>query len=463
MVIKISEPNDKQKLFLLDHHKYVGYGGARGGGKSWAIRTKALLTGCKYPGIKILIMRQTYPELEQNHIRPLTKLLVPAIADYNQSKKRFTFHNGSTIDFQYCKNDSDLVRIQGAEYDLIFIDEATNFSEYQLKAISACCRGVNTFPKRIYYTCNPGGQSHGYIKRIFIDKRYDDGERAEEYSFTQALVQDNKALMDSDPDYIRQLEALPPKLRQAWLYGSWDMFEGQFFEDFVDSPDHYLDREYTHVIEPFEIPSDWKIYRSYDFGYAKPFSCAWWAVDYDGRIYRILELYGCTGTPNEGLKWNPHEQFKKIHEVETQHPWLKGKRIHGVADPAIWNAESGESVADVAAEHHVYFDKGDNERISGWMQVHYRLAFDDKGIPMMYVFRGCKSFIRTMPLMMYDEHKVEDLDTDLEDHVADEVRYMCMSRPIKPVAKQPDREIGEDPLNQRTRKHRSIYIGHGEA
>ena len=462
MVIKISEPNDKQKLFLLDHHKYVGYGGARGGGKSWAIRTKALLTGCKYPGIKILIMRQTYPELEQNHIRPLTKLLVPAIADYNQSKKRFTFRDGSTIDFQYCKNDSDLVRIQGAEYDLIFVDEATNFSEFQLKAISACCRGVNKFPKRIYYTCNPGGQGHGYIKRIFIDKHYDDGENPEDYSFTQALVQDNKALMESDPDYIRQLEALPPKLRAAWLYGSWDMFEGQFFEEFVDSPDHYLDREYTHVIEPFEIPSDWKIYRSYDFGYAKPFSCAWWAVDYDGRIYRILELYGCTGIPNEGLKWNPHEQFKKIHEVETQHPWLKGKRIHGVADPAIWNAESGESVADVAAEYHVYFDKGDNERITGWMQVHYRLAFDEHGIPMMYVFRGCKSFIRTIPLMMYDEHKVEDLDTDLEDHVADEVRYMCMSRPIKPTVVKPDTKIGEDPLNQRAQKHRSIYVGHGE-
>ena len=462
MVIKIPEPNDKQKLFLLDHHKYVGYGGARGGGKSWAIRTKALLTGCKYPGIKILIMRQTYPELEQNHIRPLTKLLVPAIADYNQSKKRFTFRDGSTIDFQYCKNDSDLVRIQGAEYDLIFVDEATNFSEFQLKAISACCRGVNKFPKRIYYTCNPGGQGHGYIKRIFIDKHYDDGENPEDYSFTQALVQDNKSLMESDPDYIRQLEALPPKLRAAWLYGSWDMFEGQFFEDFVDSPDHYLDREYTHVIEPFEIPSDWKIYRSYDFGYAKPFSCAWWTVDYDGRIYRILELYGCTGIPNEGLKWNPHEQFKKIHEVETQHPWLKGKRIHGVADPAIWNAESGESVADVASEYHVYFDKGDNERISGWMQVHYRLAFDEHGIPMMYVFRGCKSFIRTMPLMMYDEHKVEDLDTDLEDHVADEVRYMCMSRPIKPTVVKPDTKIGEDPLNQRAQKHRSIYVGHGE-
>ena len=462
MQINLSPPNKKQELFLTDQHKYVGYGGARGGGKSWAIRSKALLTGCKHAGIKMLIMRQTYPELEQNHIRPLTELLVPDVASYNQSKKRFTFRNGSTIDFQYCKNDSDLVRIQGAEYDIIFVDEATNFSEHQLKAISACCRGVNTFPKRIYYTCNPGGQGHGYIKRIFIDKHYDDGENPEDYSFTQALVQDNKALMDSDPDYIRQLEALPPKLRQAWLYGSWDMFEGQFFEDFVDSPEHYLDREWTHVIEPFNIPADWKIYRSYDFGYAKPFSCAWWAVDYDGRIYRILELYGYTGIPNEGLKWNPHEQFKKIHEVETQHPWLKGKRIHGVADPAIWNAESGESVADVASEYRVYFDKGDNERISGWMQVHYRLAFDAHGVPMMYVFRGCKAFIRTIPLMMYDEHKVEDLDTDLEDHVADEVRYMCMARPIKPTVVKPDTKIGEDPLNQRAQKHRSIYVGHGE-
>lgn len=460
MILDLGTPNTKQDLFLRDTHKHVGYGGARGGGKSWAIRTKATIMGQVHPGIKMLIMRQTYPELEKNHIQQLRQMLVPDFARYNSQKKQMVFRNGSIIDFQYCKNDSDLERIQGSEYDLIFIDEATNFTENQLKAIAACCRGVNSFPKRIYYTCNPGGQGHGYIKRIFIDRKFDANEKPEEYSFIQALVQDNTALMEADPDYVHFLEALPTKLRKAWLEGSWDIFEGQFFEDFIDDPEHYEDREWTHVIEPFDIPVGWKIYRSYDFGYAKPFSCGWWAVDYDGRLYRILELYGCTGEPNEGVKWTASEQFRKIQEIENQHPWLKGKKIHGVADPAIWNSESGESVADTAAKFQIYFEKGDNARINGWMQMHYRFQFDENGIPMMYIFNTCKAFIRTIPLMIYDDHAVEDLDTDLEDHVADESRYMCMSRPIKPKIRKAAVEIGEDPLNQRTPKHRSIYIQH---
>ena len=123
------------------------------------------------------------------------------------------------------------------------------------------------------------------------------------------------------------------------------------------------------------------------------------------------------------------------------------KKIIGVADPAIWNAETGKSIADVAADHGVFFQKGDHERIAGWMQVHYRLAFDEHGLPMMYIFSNCKAFIRTMPLLQYDEHKPEDLDTDGEDHVADEVRYFLMSRPIQPrVAKKPD-DFEKNPLN----------------
>ncbi|WP_130837190.1 phage terminase large subunit [Lachnoclostridium sp. Marseille-P6806] len=461
ITLTIGRPSEKQRIFLQDTHKHVGYGGARGGGKSWAIRTKAKLLGLKHPGVKMLIVRRTYPELQKNHIDQLKAELVPDVARYNGSEKRMTFKTGAIIDFMYCKNDDDLGRLQGAEYDVIFIDEATQLTEYQLKAIEACCRGVNDFPHRVYYTCNPGGQGHGYIKRIFIDRRFEDGEKPEDYSFTQALVQDNAALMEADPDYVRRLEALPPKLRKAWLDGMWDIFEGQFFEEFRDDPSHYLDREWTHVIEPFDIPPGWRIYRSYDFGYAKPFSCGWWAVDYDGRLYRILELYGCTGEPNVGVKWTAQEQFKRIHEIEAQHPYLKGKHILGVADPAIWNAESGESIADIAAKNHVFFEKGDNARITGWMQVHYRLQFDDQGIPMLYAFNTCKAFIRTMPLMMYDEHKVEDLDTDLEDHCPDEVRYMCMARPIKPTIVKERPIIGDDPLNQRIPKRKSIYISHG--
>ncbi len=407
---------------------------------------KAKLLALNYAGIRILIVRRTYPELINNHINILRAELL-GIAKYNDKDKVLKFSNGSTINFTYCDNDKDLDRLQGVEYDIIFLDEATQLSEYQMKTITACLRGVNNFPKRVYYTCNPGGQGHGYIKRIFIDRAFETGENPEDYTFIQSLVTDNKALMESQPDYIRQLEALPPKIRKAWLEGDWNVYFGQFFEDFVDRPEYYADHTWTHVIEPFEIPPDWKIYRSFDWGYNKPFSCGWWAVDYDGVVYRILELYGCTKQPNEGVKWTPPQVFAEIARIEREHRWLKGKSIVGVADPAIWNAETGKSIADVAAEHSVFFQKGDHERIAGWMQVHYRFAFDENGFPMMYIFNNCKAFIRTMPLLQYDEHKPEDLDTDGEDHVADEVRYFLMNRPIKPRIPRQRDNFSSNPLN----------------
>lgn len=441
-------------MFLESDKKYIGFGGARGGGKSWAVRTKAELLSLAYPGIKCMIVRKTYPELTENHINPMCETLKchhmdrnERLASYNDSKKNITFPNGSRILFRYCDNEKDADRFQGTEVDVLFIDEATHQSEEKFKKLSACVRGVNDFPKRIYLTMNPGGEGHHWVKRLFVDRQYEKGENPDDYVFIQSLVTDNKALMESNPDYIRQLEALPPKLRKAWLEGDWNIFDGMFFEEFKDDPDHYEDRQWTHVIAPFDIPDGWKIYRSFDWGYNKPFSCGWWAVDYDGVVYRILELYGCTETANEGLKWTPHQVFQKIHEIETEHRWLKGKKIIGIADPAIWDAETGESIADVANKHYVYFKPGDNKRLPGWMQVHYRMAFDENGFPMMYIFNNCKAFIRTIPLLQFDEHKVEDLDTDGEDHIADEMRYFLMSRPITPkTAPKPD-EYANNPLN----------------
>lgn len=460
MILTIGKPSPKQEQFLKADTKFVGFGGARGGGKSWSVRTKAKLMALRYPGIKQLIVRRTYPELINNHINQLRVELL-GIARYNDKDKVFVFSNGSRLNFTYCARDTDLDRLQGVEYDIIYLDEATQLTEHQMKTISACLRGANDFPKRIYFTMNPGGQGHTYIKRIFIDRKFEDGEDPNDYTFIQSLVTDNKVLMEKQPDYIKQLEALPPKLREAWLYGRWDIFEGQFFEEFRETPDPakaaeegcdvedlLRQRRWTHVIEPFAPDPGWTICRSYDFGYNKPFSCAWWAIDYDGVMYRIMELYGCTKTPNEGLKWTPDRQFQEIAKIEKQHPWLKGKKITGVADPAIWDASHGDSIAEVATRYGVYFAPGDHERIAGWMQVHYRLQFDDEGYPRMYIFSNCKGFIRTMPGLMYSDTKPEDLDTDGEDHIADETRYMCMSRPVKPILTQkPEVIFTSDPLD----------------
>lgn len=446
-VISIPYINEKQKLFLESEKKYIGYGGARGGGKSWAVRTKSKLLCLNYDGIKVLIVRRSYPELTANHIDVL-RVELAGIAKYNKQEKMFTFGNGSTISFRYCAKDSDLDNFQGSEYDCIFLDEATQLSEHQFEVLRACLRGVNNFPKRMYLTCNPGGQGHAWVKRLFIDRRFKETENPDDYVFIQAKVKDNKPLMENQPDYVQQLEGLTGKLKKAWLDGDWNIFEGQFFEDFVDNPNHYEDRQYTNVIKGFEPPADWKIYRSYDFGYSDPFSCGWWAVDYDGRLYRILELYGCVkNEPDTGVKWTPEEQFAEISRIEHEHPWLKGKVIHGVADPSIWDGSKGVSTADVAKRYGIYFTPGVNARIPGWMQMHYRFAFDENGYPMMYVFNSCKHFIRTIPTLIYSETKPEDLDTELEDHIADETRYMCMARPIKPVIKKHKQPVFDDPLN----------------
>ena len=449
--LDLGRAQPKQTLFLKDKHRRIAYGGARGGGKSWAVRTKSKLLAFRYPGIKILIVRKTYKELQNNHIEQLTAELA-GFAKYNRSDKMFRFPNGSTISFGYCANEGDLGQYQGAEYDVVFIDEAGQLQESWIRKINLCVRGTNGFPKRTYYTLNPGGPGHAYFKRVFVDRNFNPDEDPNDYFFIQAKVEDNKALMDTQPDYLRELENLPPTLRAAWKDGRWDVYEGQFFEDFRDDPEHYQDRRWTHVIEPFDIPDGWTICRSYDFGYGKPFSCAWWAVDYDGTIYRIMELYGCTRTPNEGVKWTPDKQFEEIHKTEMQHPWLKGKTIIGVADPAIWDASRGESVADTAARYGVFFTPGDNERIAGWMQCHYRLQLDEDGYPRMYVFNTCRAFIRTIPTLIYDEHRAEDLDTKMEDHVADEWRYFCMSRPIKPIRAVKEQRILFDPLDMMKRR-----------
>lgn len=457
--LSIPPPNPKQQEFFLADTKYVGYGGSRGGGKSWAIRKKLTLMCLNYAGIKCGIYRRTYPELRNNHVTPLLKDLKD-IAVYNESSKTFKFPNGSILQLCYADNLKTVnQKFQGQEYDVLAIDEATQIPEEWFAIMKATVRGANDFPKRIYITCNPGGIGHGWVKRLFITRAYLPSEDETEYTFIPARVSDNIALMEKDPEYKKALESLPQHLRKAWLEGSWDVFMGQFFEEFTDSPEHYQDRLWTHVIDPFEIPDTWAIYRSFDWGFAKPFSCDWWAVDGDGRAYLILQMYGCTGEPDQGVKWTADKVFGEVARIEREHRWLKGKYIRGVADSAIWAEDGGIPIIAEAEKHGVYFEKSDKQRIPGWMQVHYRLSFSEDGRPMMYFFNTCKHAIRTLPALVYSETRPEDLDTTGEDHFADSARYFCMMNPI------PERQSGvnikhmSDPLDQFKETNNNTYFG----
>lgn len=445
--LRTEVPNPRQVEFFKAEARHIGYGGARGGGKSWAGRRKAVMLCMNYDGLNGLLLRRTMPELRENHIIPLQKELY-GYAQYKAEERSFVFPNGSRLRLGYCDNEGDLNQYQGQELDFIIYEEATHFPEEWITFINTSLRTTRTdFKPRVYYTTNPGGVGHGYIKRIFIDKEYRGKEKPEDYVFIPASVFDNTVLMSANPEYLDMLEALPEHKRKAHLYGDWDVYEGQVFEEFRNDITHYDDRRYTHVIKPFTPPKEWQVYRSFDFGYSKPFSLAWWAVDYDGRLYRILELYGCVkGEADVGVKWSPDEIFKEAARIEAEHEWLQGKRIYGVADPAIWDKSHGVSIAETAEKYGIYFDKGKNDRLNGKMQVHYRLRFDENGIPMMYFFSNCKGIIRTLPLLTYSQTKVEDVDTKLEDHCYDECRYICAANPMKPVTVEDKQPAVFDPL-----------------
>ena len=205
-------------------------------------------------------------------------------------------------------------------------------------------------------------------------------------------------------------------------------------EKWVNDPAHYGDRVRTHVISPFRVPKHWRIWRGFDFGYARPYSVGWYAADEDGRLYRVAELYGCTGTPNEGTCESPDRIAENIRRVEAENENLRGRTITGVADPSIFDESRGESVATMMARHpnYIYFHPGDNTRLPGKMQFHYRLAFREDGRPMLQVFSTCVHFIRTLPALTYDTRMVEDINSSQEDHIYDECRYVLMENPISP-------------------------------
>ena len=447
------QPQPKQAAFMARFEDEALYGGAAGGGKSDALVIEALRQ-VHIPHYTGLIMRKTYPQLSELIEKTLTYYprAYPR-AKYNRGSHTWTFPSGAKIVFGSLQHRVDRFNYQGKAYDYIAFDELTQFdkSEYDYLRSRNRPKGPGT---RVYIraTANPGGIGHGWVKDRFIDAAPPMTTVGEEFSWTEpdgtersavrtrifvpSTVFDNQELLRNDPDYLVQLASLPEAERRALLYGDWDSFSGQVFAEWRNDPAHYQDRRLTHVIDPFPIPEDWGVWCGLDWGYSRPFSVGWYAVDRERRLYRIRELYGCTGTPNEGVKWEPTELARRIRQIEAEDPNLRGRRIQRVGDPAIWGSDGTESIGALMERERVYFERGDHARIDGKMQVHHRLAFDERGLPMLYVFSTCRHFIRTVPALVYDETDVEDVDTDGEDHAYDELRYVCMANPIAPPVRR---------------------------
>ena len=413
MTLKLSgTPNPKQEAFFLAEAKHIAYGGARGGGKSWAMRRKFVLLAFRYAGLRLLLLRRTLPELHENHVLPLQKELTGAV-DYQSTQRAFLFPNGSRIKLGYCDREADVFQYQGQEYDVIGLEEATHFTESQMQFLTTCNRSVRTdFTPRMYYTCNPGGVGHAWVKRLFIDRNYRNSERAEDYVFIPARVTDNPVLVRRNPEYLKTLENLPEHLRKAYLDGNWDVLEGQYFGEF--------DRE-KHVILPKRLPAQWKRFRAMDWGYNDPCCVLWFAVAPEGRLYVYRELYL--------RKTLSSEIARRVKELSA------GERIaYTVASPDAWQQRGlkgaeGESIAEVFGKNGVPLLPADNARVPGWQRVRELLAPAPDGEPYLRIFSTCKDLIRTLPLLTYDTRDCEDVSDTCEDHAPEALRYGLMSRP----------------------------------
>ncbi len=469
-------PQEKQAVFLSRPEYEALYGGAAGGGKSDALLAEALRQ-VHIPHYRGIIFRKTYPQLSEleDRSREMYKRAFPK-AEYNKTAHCWAFPSGAKIYFGSMQYTKDRVQYQGKRYDFIGFDELTHFTwdEYSYMFSRNRPGGEGT---RVYIraTANPGGIGHGWVKQRFITAAPPMTPIYDSYSVTSpegkvitikksrifipASVFDNKKLLENDPEYLASLAMLPDAEKNALLYGDWNSFSGQVFKEWVNDSNHYQDRRWTHVIEPFKIPPDWTVVRGFDFGYAKPFSVGWYAVDRRNCIYRIKEYYGCTGVPNEGVMLNPAEIARNIKEIEQTDENLKGRVITGVADPSIFDRSRGESVADLMAlaPNFILWSGGDNTRIAGKMQYHYRLSFDNEGLPMFYCFNTCKHFIRTIPALCYDETRCEDINTAMEDHIYDECRYVFMERPMTPPREKGVRRVSDNPLEVREEHSYSFY------
>lgn len=466
-------PTKKQALFHSSSADEVLYGGAAGGGKSRAIVMEATIDALEHPGIDSYLFRKTYPELEATLISEALRCIPRELYKYSKTSHDMLFQNGSALHFRFCRNLEDALKYQGTEMHRLYIDELTHFSQEvydYLKTRLRAPKRLGIKPK-IRLTTNPGGVGHGWVKAAFIDGKVPFeihkisvkseilGETREvTRQYIPAYATDNPHLSS---DYIIELEQKPPALKKALLLGDWNVFDGQVFTEFVNDPAHYNDRLFTHVISPFVIPDDWKRFRSLDWGYTRPFSVGYWAESPDGCLYRYAEIYGSakdingrTIRANTGLKLAPHEVADLIRKYEDRYE--KNRKIIGIADPSIFDESRGSDgcIAAILERKGIYFEGGDNERIAGKMQLHHRLCFDERGIPRMYIFSNCYDFIRTIPALTYDNMAVEDINTQGEDHIYDETRYMCMYRPItesKKILKEQRAEFDPLDLFQRPR------------
>lgn len=453
VVVWSPQPGPQTEAVAADWCDELFYGGAAGGGKSDFLLGDFLQDVSRYARAwQGVLFRRTYNELEEL-IRRSREIYPASGAVWHEQAKTWTWPNGASLRMRYIERDADATRYQGHQYTWIGWDELTQWpTDYGYRFLRGRLRSASEVgTKRIRAAANPGGVGHHWVKAYFVDPApggytpIDDAVTKSRRMFIPARLRDNKILLNADPGYADRLRGLSSDaMVRAWLEGDWTVIEGAYFDCW---------RYDKHVLEPFEVPSEWARFRSMDWGSAKPFSVGWWAIVADdyctdklsgskllprGALVRYREWYGAAGL-NVGLKLTAEVVAAGIVERERA---AKESLRYAVLDPACFKEDGGPSIAErinraLIAARLRPFHAADNARVpqrgsmGGWDQLRARLVGQD-GLPMIYCFTTCGASIRTIPALQHDPARPEDVHTDSEDHAADEWRYACMSRPYQP-------------------------------
>ncbi len=443
----------RQEQTFYSESTEILYGGAAGGGKSHLMRTAAIIWCSEIPGLQVYLFRRIKEDLQKNHVEG-PKGFRNMLANWVNSnlckilEDEIRFWNGSKIWLCHCKDEKHRFKYLGAEIHVLLIDELTTFTETIYRFLRSRVRAPglkipekykSMFP-RIVNGSNPGNIGHVWVKAAFIDflnvgepKKMPDSEGGLIREYIPAKLSDNPSMEEDDPGYVMRLRGLgSDSLVKAMEDGDWNVVEGAFYDNWSNEL----------IIKPFRIPDHWLKFRSFDWGSAKPFSNGWWAVvseDYihngkvlpTGALVRYREWYGAKKDesgqtiPNVGLKMTAEKVGQGIKDRTDE------KIDYSVADPSIFAEDGGPSIAERMS---VPFSEADNKRVAGqgsiggWDQLRDRIDGEDDR-PMIYCFDTCVDSIRTIPALQHDERRPEDIDTNMEDHAADEWRYACMSRP----------------------------------
>ena len=400
---------------LADKYGYLLYGGAAGGGKSYFLRKYPVkfLIGCfvklHLRGVRVGLFCEDYPALWDRHLCKINYEFPEWLGKYRGQSHEYVLgdkYGGGVIAF---RNLDDPSKYMSAEFALIAIDELTKNKKETFDFLRIRKRWPGIKKTKFIAGTNPGDIGHDWVKRIWIEKTFEPEEQEKsEFVFLPAKAVDNPHL---DKSYYTILDSLPEKLRKAYRDGNWDVFVGQYFTEWDKT---------RHVVSPFPIPDTWKRFRAYDHGREAPACCKWYAIDYDGRVWVYREFYAA------GL--NVDQIAAEINRLSANEEYQ-----YSVADSAIFantgvvDRSGGQTIAETFARYGINFIPSSKRRVDGWNLMHQYLFWDENHPPKMIYFNTCYNSIRTIPNLIHDDIRGEDVDTRGEDHAADCDRYFLVS------------------------------------